>query len=78
MKLKLVEDWKKAYKWLSVQFMALLLVLPEAWQYVPPGVKEALPPHFLSGLSTAIVVAAILGRMIHQGETPKDDKEPDK
>ena len=63
--MKLVEDWKQAPKWLSVQFAAALGV----WLSLPEGAQAAMlgllgvPAATVPGV---LVAGVILGRMIDQ------------
>lgn len=64
--MKLVSDWKKAWKWFSVRFIALaaavqvgLLGLPDAWRiYIPTNVMQVIV--------LVLLAAAILGRLVDQ------------
>lgn len=58
---RLVEDWKSAWTWLSVQIAVLLAILTTV-QTQYPQVLEALP----QGWQSVFAVAIILGRLIDQ------------
>lgn len=63
--MKLVDDWKQAPRWLSVQFAAALgvwLALPEGQQALVLGLL-GVPPSAVSGV---LVAGVILGRLIDQ------------
>ena len=76
MKLKLVQNWRSAWKWYSVHIMIVIVALPEIWSYFPQEFKDSLPPGTLKYSMMFLGVSAILARMFSQ-EKPKDD-EPDK
>lgn len=64
-RLKLVDDWKKAPRWLSVQFAAALgvwLALPEGTQAAVLGLL-GVPAATVPGV---LVAGVILGRLIDQ------------
>lgn len=76
MKLKLVQNWRSAWKWYSVHIMIVIVALPEIWSYFPQEFKDSLPPGALKYAMMFLGVSAILARMFSQ-EKLKDD-EPDK
>lgn len=59
--LKLIPDWRQAYKFLSVQ-LALLIVILGGLQEFLPELKEILPEHWYQWIAGA----AILGRVLAQ------------
>ena len=64
--MKLVDNWRKAHHWLSVQAMVLAGALQAAWIAIPDGLKETLPkwvPHALTGV---LLAAGIIGRLVDQ------------
>lgn len=77
---KLIENWKDAWKTLTVQISLagiavtqLLVQLPD-WAMVPQSVKDLIPPEHLPTVTTIFFIAAILGRVKAQ---PKLHKEKD-
>jgi len=70
MKLKLVENWKAAPKWLSMQFLALSAV----WVTIPPDAKAVIPVDWHGKITLALFIGVALGRLIYQGtETKKPE-----
>ena len=66
--MKLVSNWRKAWKWLSMQFIALALV----WETIPDDVKlSVLSPDWLGRITFALLILAGVGRMIDQGTVAK-------
>lgn len=61
LKLVLVDDVRKAWKFISVQFAALLLCLDYAFQYLP-AIQQYFPAHWVSIIAAGIIV----GRLIRQ------------
>jgi len=74
MKLKLVEDWRKAWKWFSVNAMILAAAIQGASLQIPDDMKASIPPQLVSGATIALLVLGVAGRLIKQGE--EDDKQP--
>ena len=62
-KRRLVEDWRQAHKWLSVQLAAGIAVLAEAQDQLPI-VREYLPEGWVKYAALAVLAA----RLIKQGK----------
>ncbi len=61
-KIKLVDDWKQSWKFLSVQLASALVVL-EVLQENMPALQQYLPEGWVKYIGLAIVI----GRIIQQG-----------
>lgn len=59
----LVKNWKSAWKWLSIQFIAIAAL----WETIPLEAKAVLSPDTQSWITLGLLVAAGVGRMIDQG-----------
>lgn len=69
----MVDDWRHAWRWLSVWFAAALLALDEIAHHLPE-VTEYLPKRWVSVLAVAILV----GRVIRQAKpAAKVEAKPD-
>jgi len=64
--MKLIEDWRKAWKMFSVQAMALCAALQGAWVAMPPDLQARIPSAIVSGLSITLLVLGLVGRLIDQ------------
>lgn len=65
---KFVDNWKSAWRWWSIRFSALAVAAETAWATVPPDVlAEFLEPATERKITAALILAAILGRLIDQG-----------
>jgi hypothetical protein len=62
----LVEDWKRAWRWFSVQAMAAAAVVQAAWAALPDDLKVHLPEWLAVALSLALLLAGIAGRLLRQ------------
>jgi len=65
--MKLVDNAGQAYKWLSVQAMALVVAIEGAWLAIPPDLKSRIPETWIDALSMAVLVLGIVGRVVDQG-----------
>lgn len=68
--MKLVPDWHLAWKWFSVQALAILAVIPMVWINLPPDLKAYIPTKYGVYITIAVALAGISGRVIDQ--TPKE------
>lgn len=59
MKVKLIEDWKQSWKFLSVQLAATLALLDVAYEYLP-AVQSYLPEGWVKWIALTIIVARII------------------
>lgn len=62
--MKLIENWKRAYRYLSVQATALLALVAMAYEYLP-AVRDYLPEGWVKYAALVVIVA----RIIQQKET---------
>jgi hypothetical protein len=67
--MKLVDNAGQAYKWLSVQAMALVVAIEGAWLAIPPDLKARIPETWVDALSMAVLVLGIFGRVVDQGSS---------
>lgn len=59
MKVKLIEDWKQSWKFLSVQLAAALALLDVAYEYLP-AVQSYLPEGWVKWIALTIIVARVI------------------
>ena len=80
MKVKIIPEWKKAWKLLSVQMSALGIVVSIAveylnsiWYSLPPSIIDKIPHS--STVSLAFLVLTLVVRLIKQKRKPADGSE---
>lgn len=64
--MRLIDNWRKAHRMLSVQAMALAAAIQGTWPLIPDDLKATLPPHLVHWVSIALLVAGIAGRLVSQ------------
>lgn len=64
--MKLIDNWKRAHRMLSIQAMTLAAAIQGAWPAMPEDLKTALPPHLVHWVSIGLLVAGIVGRLLDQ------------
>lgn len=65
--MKLVSDWKQAYKWFSTQAMVGAISLQATWVNLPPDLKHSIPDKYVTYFTIAIMVFGVVGRLVDQG-----------
>ena len=68
--MKLIEGWKSAYRFISVQAMVLAGAIQGAWLYVPDDLRSTVPQSWLQGITLALMVMGVAGRLVKQKEVP--------
>jgi hypothetical protein len=62
----LVREWRRAWRWFSVQAMALTLALQGAWAAMPDDLKAHIPAALVTATSVALLLLGIAGRLVRQ------------
>lgn len=66
--MRLVENVRSAWKWFSVQVLALLALLPLVWESLPPESQALIPEHWRPWIVTVLALIGIGGRIVKQGQ----------
>lgn len=64
--MKLVPNARRAWRWLSVQIMALSGIIPAAWLSVPEDMRAAVPQEWMAIAAIVLAVLGIIGRLVPQ------------
>ncbi len=64
--MKLIDDWKAAWRMWSVQSMAVATAIQGAWGAAPDDMRASLPHEWVQGITIALLVFGIVGRLIEQ------------
>jgi hypothetical protein len=64
--MRLVADWRSAWRWFSLQAMVLSGAVQGAWESLPADLKQYLPPWLGLVMSLAFLLLGIGGRLIRQ------------
>ena len=67
--MRLVKDWRKAWRYFSVQAMALQGAVAGAWLVVPDDMKAAVPAEWLAACAVVLTVLGVAGRLVDQNGT---------
>lgn len=63
--MKLIENWKRAYRMYSVQVMGFIVALGAAWPLIPDDLKSHLPADMLPYISV-LALLGIVFRLVKQ------------
>jgi hypothetical protein len=64
--MRLVEEWKGAWRWFSCQAMALTAAIQAAWAAMPDDLKQHFPARAVTMVSVALLLLGIGGRLVRQ------------
>lgn len=64
--MKLVPNWKRAFRMVSIQAMGAAAAIQGAWVFVPEDMKASLPPDLVRWVTVALLVVGIFGRLVQQ------------
>lgn len=64
--MKLIEDWRSAWKFLSVQAQAIGVAISSTYAVLYDQLKDNFPPKYMLVLTGAVFLLGIAGRVISQ------------
>lgn len=68
--MKLVHDWKRCYRWISMNAMVWAMAIHGAWLMLPEDMKAHIPASLISVASIGLLVLGTVGRLVDQ-QKPK-------
>ena len=67
--MKLIANWKKAWRMLSVQAMALAGAVQGAWMFIPADMRSSIPESTVQMVTLALLGLGVVGRLVDQPKT---------
>lgn len=67
--MKLIANWKKAWRMLSVQAMALAGAVQGAWMFIPSDMRSSIPESTVQMVTLALLGLGVVGRLVDQPKT---------
>lgn len=64
--MKLIQNWRDAWKWFSVQALAAIVALPFVWVNLPADAKSYLPDGAEPWVLVVLAAGGLIGRIIDQ------------
>lgn len=68
--MKLIPEWRDAWRWFSVHALGLIVLLPLVWAEMPPEVMALIPASWHPYIVAAVAAAGLVGRMVDQRPRP--------
>ena len=62
--MRLIDNWKEAWRWASVRCMALTVAVLGTWQAIPDDLKVGIPQGWIHAIAAALLVLGMLGRIL--------------
>ncbi len=66
--MKVIKDWRSAWKWYSVNCPALAAALLASWALLPQAMQDAFSPLELKVAAITLIVMGVGGRFIDQSK----------
>lgn len=66
--MKLIPDWRRSWRFFSVQAMTVAGAVQIAWIALPEDMRATMPDSWLRYLTITLLVAGTIGRLVKQGE----------
>ena len=67
--MKLIDEWKQAYRWFSMQAMTAAIALQGGYQSLPDSMKQNLSPKIVTYITIGLLVLGVIGRLVKQSPT---------
>ena len=64
--MKLLPEWRQAWRWFSMQAMVLVAAIQGGWAAIPDDLKAHFPSRLVGALSVALLLLGIGGRLVRQ------------
>ena len=68
--MKLVDDAKQAWRWVSMWCMTIAGAIQLAWLGIPEDLKASIPPDVVQGVTLALLAFGVAGRLVKQEPKP--------
>lgn len=62
--MRLVDNWKEAWRWMSVNCMVIAASIQGAWVYIPEDMRDSIPPWIVSAITIGLLILGIIGRLL--------------
>ena len=69
--MKLVDDWRDAWKWISTNCMVLAATIQGVWATLSEDMRASVPQGVIASITIAILVMGVAGRLIDQPKKKK-------
>ena len=66
--MRLVKDWKKSWKWFSVNAMVWAVAIQGSWAFIPDDMKASLPDGLVTASTVTLLALGVIGRLVDQDD----------
>lgn len=63
MRLKLIANWRDAWRWFSIHCAVLAGIVQTAWAALPDDMRQSIPPHLVTRITLVLLALLIFGRL---------------
>lgn len=70
-KLRLVDDWRDAWRWYSTHCALIAFALQATWMELPPEFKASTPAWAIHAMTMVALMLGFIGRLIEQPRREK-------
>jgi hypothetical protein len=63
---KLVPDWRRSWRWISMQMMTAAVAVQGSWLAVPDDLKSTVPHGLVQWVTLALLLLGVGGRLVTQ------------
>lgn len=74
--MKIIPQWRRAWRMFSVQAMAAAGVLQVAWETHPEAIKAVVPASWVPWITVCVLLFGIAGRLVAQKGVIQDGGAP--
>lgn len=64
--MRLVDNWKSAWKWFSVHCMTLAAAIQGGWASISDDMKQSIPHNLITFLTIGLLIMGVGGRIVKQ------------
>lgn len=64
----LIDDWRRAWRFFSLWFMAAAMCVQVAWNSLPVSMKDVLPPDTQRDVTIGLLIAGAMSRVMKQSK----------
>ena len=70
--MKLIDNARNAWRMFSVQAMTVAGAIQGAWLAIPASLQDQIPGDIVKGVTIALLVLGVLGRLVKQDKVSGD------
>ncbi len=76
--MKLIDEWNKSWRMVSMQAMVAAGAVQLAWESLPPSLLASVPPDVVKYVTLGLLALGIVGRLVKQDGVSRVASSEDK